>query len=702
MSIAEKTTPRQVVFTGVVVLVVVATAATVVFRLGRQPETGTTTAPSAADSADDSLLAARDVLYKAADPATCRTAVEELNRYLDHHPDDRPVPFTNEEQEQLAGWFDLDPGELAEVASPTFTNLDAHHLDTCLLLHDAGQGLDVSELPPAARAEAAFEWVMRQVRFGARPAFTAPPAFVLRRGWGNALERSLVFLSLLPQLGLDGCLVACPRETESGIQYRPLLGVLVQDQVLLFDPYLGMPLPGPGGKGVATLRQVRAKPEVLRQLNVDANYPYDVTPAHLRRASLWVPCSLSSLSARIKWLESELAEQNPVKLSADPAELLNRFKQAVRGQAIDVGFWSRSVEGNAPTAVLRQFLPPPEGGVDRANPSIEDRATGELFAMTSLPQVVTELALRDTPPGPVLIRHYQEMFIEFPLPQPEADPQGEGLVPADTRERDRGLVSNERAADRFLRFFLQRQYSPARSTPQPFWLRPESLRDDMLRGRLNQATTKLVEARDQVQQQQALLTGAGNLDEDLTGWIVRAQEAQVRTQQAQKEYAADHSPQGEMALQAANQRLTMIWQGAGGGAGPAPPWLLMLFRAASEPLGTEATYLLALCKQEEAERWQRRLDTSKPAESTAEAVKARTAWESAVHWWETYLKDYPEGPSVTMARELRARALEHLGQPKPAAALLRDLSDPPGHRLTLLEKTARLYQAHRLEQRPGR
>src|SRR5439155_25509433 len=140
----------------------------------------------------------------------------------------------------------------------------AHHLEVCFLLRDAARSLEAQlhtaggkpvKQTPLARAKAGFAWVVRQVRLPAgEPADeeAAPPAPVLYRGHGTALERALVFLALLEQFGLDeddtsalqGCLVFCP--DDKGTRRLWACGVASGESLYLFDPRLGLPVPGPG------------------------------------------------------------------------------------------------------------------------------------------------------------------------------------------------------------------------------------------------------------------------------------------------------------------------------------------------------------------------------------------------------------------------------------------------------------------------
>ena len=90
-----------------------------------------------------------------------------------------------------------------------------------------------------------------------------PVMFVLRRGFGSALDRGLVFLVLLRQFQIEGCLLAAPKDPAGTI----LVGMQLPDKqnpaLFLFDPRLGRPVPGPGTKGIATLSDVQADPKLL-------------------------------------------------------------------------------------------------------------------------------------------------------------------------------------------------------------------------------------------------------------------------------------------------------------------------------------------------------------------------------------------------------------------------------------------------------
>lgn len=140
-------------------------------------------------------------------------------------------------------------------------------------------------------------------------------------------------------------------------------GVLAgsENEVYLFDPSLGLPLPGPNGEGIATLAQARKQAEILSQLHID-KYRYPVTMEQASKAQAQMICPLSGLSPRMRYLQVKLlGSALRVRLAGDAAKDRERIQSAC----------SAGAEKAAPVQVpkdqctlLRRFLPPEEGGTD--------------------------------------------------------------------------------------------------------------------------------------------------------------------------------------------------------------------------------------------------------------------------------------------------------------------------------------------------
>ncbi|MBI3409328.1 MAG: hypothetical protein HY040_13370 [Planctomycetes bacterium] len=262
----------------------------------------------------------------------------------------------------------LADAELEEVDASTYRPLDAHHLEATFLFRDAARALTVPDLPPLEQAREAFGWVARRVLLHEQADDWLPPAQVLRRGHGGARDRAFVFLEVLRQLQIEGCILAVDPLDDP---FTPLLvGVLIKGrgknaktEMALFDPRLGVPVIGPAGKGVATLAQVAEQPELLKKS--------EIAPEIIAKLKIYLACPLSALAPRMKFVQ----DQNRLADPERPALFVNLrvLHQAVvdaAGPGREVAVWNApaSEKGPPPPSPLRAmrlFLPADEGGVDR-------------------------------------------------------------------------------------------------------------------------------------------------------------------------------------------------------------------------------------------------------------------------------------------------------------------------------------------------
>jgi hypothetical protein len=302
---------------------------------------------------EETLEPARDTLAKSPDLAACRGALQQINNHIARHPDERPPALTDEQRQflQAPDKLGLNADELTEAAAGAYTLLDGQHLDQCLLFRDVARALDVDGLPQPEQAAAAFAWAVREVRPGSwavppvpvlqglvgklqeRDIRELPPHLVVRRGWGSALERGIVFVTLLEQLGIPGCLLVNPTE-DNNLALAWGCGALVTRpdggrDVLVFDPRLGLPLPGPDGRGVATLAQLRDRPDLAKQLTADDQTPYDRTREKILASEVFLVAPLSAVSPRMRHLQDRLLTMKPaLHLAIDPAARQAEWQKA--------------------------------------------------------------------------------------------------------------------------------------------------------------------------------------------------------------------------------------------------------------------------------------------------------------------------------------------------------------------------------------
>jgi hypothetical protein len=638
-------------------------------------------------SRDEELVQAQDILAKATDSGTCWTALQQLNVYLEHHADRRAEPLTEQQRRLLQDrkGFGLGKEEMAEVENPNFTLLDAQHLDLCFLLRDAVRSLDLEGLSQPEQAAVAFAWVMRQVRPVEDDTDLVPPQFVLHRGWGNTGERVLVLVTLLEQLGMSGCILGAV-DAQTGNPRGWGCGALVtlpggKKEVLVFDPGHGLPLPGPAGAGrpeltrafqlalpvpvpkprqLATLAELRRHPELLGQLAVDGKYPSGLSAEDVRGAQLFPVTLLSSLAPRMKGLQEELASsQGGAVVSIDPVRLLDDWKAAATGQGEPA---PAVLVWRYAVAAQRRFWPPEEGGSDKTQ---QARKRLKVVRWGALPRQILTL---EGEPGDRLRLHYIRPFADF-------------------------------------------------------YLAPGRPRDLVVRGRFDDATHELVQARDELREQRNQEDpSAENLDRRLNAWCAQVIEAQAGVLRAEGKgpRGGGRDPSAAADVQAARARLDQVWKAGEEFLSP-----LIASRAALAQ-AADVTFELALCKHEQAERLQAVVDRARragrpvPSEDAEAAVEG---WNNAVSWWQSYVSEAATEPlpqkvntglaepppavratAHALARLLEARAQVALGKEDAAVRLL----DSPPADFPEAEQLARLYllrqlrEAKHADDRPNR
>jgi len=616
--------------------------------------TPTTSSGVSANRTEESgLEAARSSLARQTDLSTCHACLIQINSELSDKPSLRPPSLTKEQRDWLSQHAGLDGNALAEINDGSYTRLDDHHLDRCFLMRDAVRALEVKGVrtgpggavvqePALERAKRAFDWVVREVRLREHQGEVIPPTFVLRRGWGSALERAHVFLALLEQLGdpntpqpeVLGCLLYVP-DGSGGLRFWAC-GVVADKDVHLFDPRLGLPLPGPKGQGIATLAEVRKQPDILTQLNVNEKYRYDVTAEQAREIHARLVCPLSSLSPRMRYLqENVLVPVVRVRLTTEPAKDLERLKTACAAGAAKPPLVELS---KGDVDLLRRFLPSGEGGIDEGI-SVRPGDSRRIFRKDRL-----TLAL--VPWGD--------------LPDQFKD---ESRFPPDI-----GL------GDRVRKIFASPFIASVMNPGHP--------RDQLLRGRYSTATQTLVSEHERLRDQQKQRASATDLEQRADEWLQRATRAYANMLRART------PPERETA----EQEVKQIWEPRQAG-----PIYLILNSSIAIARNPEAAYQLGLCGQEQAEQLQARIDLQARVPGAAphpvDIEKAKQAWQDARGTWKKYDEDYPQRGDRADARRMRGRAEAMLGDWKAAVASWKTLSEP----MTDLEKLASLYQAHQLE-----
>jgi hypothetical protein len=387
----------------------------------------------------DLLKPGLDVLRQGTDVSQFRDGLNHINTYLTRDPRQQVTPLASEEKEKLRKLYRLDDEETADIEAGVFRPRDAYYLEASCLFRDAARMLEVGDIAPVDQARICFEWVTRRIPLHEQSDEGLPPAFVLRRGFGGALDRAVAFLGLVRQFQMEGCLLAPPGPPDA---FGPLLvGILpTSDQkaaLYLFDPRLGLPISSPGNKNIATLDDARADPGLLK--------PSDITAAMVPKLEIYLVSPLEALSPRMRYLQGLLERQDQVVLHVDALRVANDLAKAT-GRDSEV--WMPAAKGPSPTRALRQFLSTEDGGIDKRgryqrfrSQQIPASAILGLQAMHLLhPQEIPEMA-RDR-----LVSKIGELFDLYALQPKEFFLHGHFDATLKRVDRMRGVLESEEAA----------------------------------------------------------------------------------------------------------------------------------------------------------------------------------------------------------------------------------------------------------------
>jgi hypothetical protein len=226
-----------------------------------------------------------------------------------------------------------------------FTAFDGHALQESVYLRDVALWARGDALDDLTRAKNLFAWTIRNIQLEADAKDRIPlfPWESLFFGRGTSMERAWVLILMARQEGLDAVVLALADPAEntpiaSGI--KPLrswcVAVLIDKNAYLFDPLLGMPIPSKNGirhdsQGrlelqPATLAEVAADKSLLKRLDIDSEKTYPVKQADLQNLAALVETSPTSLSYRMKLIESHLAGKQKMVLAVSATAQVERWK----------------------------------------------------------------------------------------------------------------------------------------------------------------------------------------------------------------------------------------------------------------------------------------------------------------------------------------------------------------------------------------
>lgn len=171
---------------------------------------------------------------------------------------------------------------------------------------------------PSGQEDPTVDWIP-PMRGMPGPGYTLYPWHVMMYGHGDALQRARVFILLARQLRIDVVMLGI--DTRTGRAQPWLPAALLDNELFLFDSELGLPIPGPGDRGIATLSQVLDDPTLLSALDVGERHRYRVRPSDLEQVVVLIDASPEYLSQRMKLVEQKLDAANQMILTVNASQL---------------------------------------------------------------------------------------------------------------------------------------------------------------------------------------------------------------------------------------------------------------------------------------------------------------------------------------------------------------------------------------------
>ena len=238
------------------------------------------------------------------------------------------------------------------VDQSAFLQLDAYYLDDAFLLRDALRQLSLTDPKDSQLPAVVMDWIARRVLLHEQEDENLPPVWTLRRGYGNGLDRALIFLRMMRQMRCDSALVTAADVTDGNGPWLIATQPIPDSPDLMFvDPRLARVILGPDGKKPANWKELRDDPKLLAASGFDAK----------QAASLETRLVIAEheIAPRMRFVERELElPGEPIYLFHDAPKMLERF-----GDLAPVKFWTGNDKAN-PYGRLRRFIGKEEGGAD--------------------------------------------------------------------------------------------------------------------------------------------------------------------------------------------------------------------------------------------------------------------------------------------------------------------------------------------------
>lgn len=138
---------------------------------------------------------------------------------------------------------------------------------------------------------------------------------------GDTWQRARAFTQLIFAQGVDSVVLALPSvtgATENASLRLWCVAVPIGNELYLFEPQWGLPIPSQSGNGIATLREAKADPNVLRRARLPGRFDvYPVEQKDLNKLVALVDVEPFAVGRTMYTLERSLTGDNRQRISFD-------------------------------------------------------------------------------------------------------------------------------------------------------------------------------------------------------------------------------------------------------------------------------------------------------------------------------------------------------------------------------------------------
>jgi transglutaminase-like putative cysteine protease len=247
----------------------------------------------------------------------------------------------------------LSEEQLAELNRKGFSLDEGQYIRNCYLSRKVSQQLGTDTANETERVVAIFDWVCRNITLRGLDETPYPvtiyEAYVIGRG--QPVDRAMVFAGILKQLRIDAVILSPSRTDAPPSTWW--VGVLLGDQVVLFDPRLGLPVPRGDRpdpfQTPASLAELTAHPEWLTLLATKPDQPAAWTTDDLQNLKIATISEPAAWSKRMWALEQMLPSESIAVLYDPPATIeqlpgsFDRVAAAFPGKtATEISLWGHA------------------------------------------------------------------------------------------------------------------------------------------------------------------------------------------------------------------------------------------------------------------------------------------------------------------------------------------------------------------------